>query len=173
MTFHIESLTAPPDSAEIEPLLRAYYAQIRSEVHTLGGPDAMTDAAAIQNFWEQIETFMPPAGRLCLARDAQNRPVGCGSLSVPAAGTGELKRLFVSPQMRGAGLGRSLVTFRISAAREMGLQRLRVDTIRSTVAMQAIYKSLGFVEIPQFPESSTANAFPELVPVMRFFEKRL
>jgi GNAT superfamily N-acetyltransferase len=73
--------------------------------------------------------------------------VACATLrAAPAWGarTGELKRLYVAPAARGAGLARHLVRLVEDAARERGLTRVVLDTgIRQPAAI-ALYRSLGY-----------------------------
>ncbi len=73
--------------------------------------------------------------------------VACATLrAAPAWGarTGELKRLYVAPEARGAGLARRLVRLVEDAARERGLTRVVLDTgIRQPAAI-ALYRSLGY-----------------------------
>jgi putative acetyltransferase len=91
-----------------------------------------------------------PEGRLILATGG-GAAVGCAALHKIDAGICEMKRLYVRPQFRGKGLGRLLAERIISAAREFGYQRLRLDTVEP--AMQAavrMYRGLGFCEIPPY-----------------------
>ena len=62
-----------------------------------------------------------------------------------------MKRLYVRPQFRGKGVGRILIDRVIAEARQMGYQRMRLDTVepvmRDAVAM---YRKIGFREIPPY-----------------------
>ena len=70
-----------------------------------------------------------------------------------------MKRLYLRPQFRGKGLGRVLVDRIIAEARQMGYQRMRLDTVepvmRDAVAM---YRKIGFREIPPYCDNPIAGA---------------
>jgi ribosomal protein S18 acetylase RimI-like enzyme len=93
--------------------------------------------------------YAPPRGRLLVARVGE-RSVGCVALRPLDAGTGELKRLWVEPEARGTGAGRRLVAAAIAEARTVGYSRIRLDTTPGMEAAQALYRSLGFVEIAPY-----------------------
>lgn len=79
-------------------------------------------------------------------------PVGCGAVRMLDAETGELKRMYVSPEVRGAGLGRRLVDALEAEARVLGARRLVLETgIRQHAAI-ALYRATGFEPIPLYGE---------------------
>lgn len=79
-------------------------------------------------------------------------PVGCGAVRLFDPETAELKRMYVSPMLRGKGLGRRLVTALESEARGLGVRRLILETgIRQRAAL-ALYRATGFQPIPLYGE---------------------
>ena len=57
--------------------------------------------------------------------EIDKNPVGCVALHVyPEQNVGELAFLFVNPSHENQGIGRKLITFVESKARELGLERL-------------------------------------------------
>jgi ribosomal protein S18 acetylase RimI-like enzyme len=93
--------------------------------------------------------YAPPRGRLFLALDGV-RAVGCVGLRPLEDGACEMKRLYVQPDMRGAGLGRRLAAAAIAAARVIGYERMRLDTLPSMQAAIAMYEQLGFRDIAPY-----------------------
>jgi len=79
-------------------------------------------------------------------------PVGCGALRLLDAETAELKRMYVSPIVRGKGLGRRLVAALEAEARALGVRRLVLETGVRQAAALALYRATGFHPIPLFGE---------------------
>jgi ribosomal protein S18 acetylase RimI-like enzyme len=107
--------------------------------------------------------YVPPAGRLLIAID-ENQAAGCVALRRIADGVCEMKRLYVRPGFRGTGLGHTLAEAIILAAREIGYQRLRLDTLPGKMDRAiAMYRSLGFKEIGPYYDNPVEGAlFMEL-----------
>jgi putative acetyltransferase len=99
--------------------------------------------------------YVPPAGRLLLARHA-GQPAGCIALKPVDAATGELKRLYVRPSFRGLALGQQLVAAIVQAARQAGYRRLILDSHATMTRAHALYRAAGFSVVdapPGFPEA--------------------
>ena len=79
-------------------------------------------------------------------------PVGCGALRRFDAETGELKRMYVSPSVRGTGLGRRLLAALEAEARALGVRRVVLETGVRQAAALALYRSAGFRPIPLYGE---------------------
>ena len=96
--------------------------------------------------------YVPPNGALLIAHVGAD-VAGCVALRPLDAHTGEMKRLYVRPSYRNLGLGKRLVEAIVRAARNAGYSELRLDTLPSMAAAQALYRQLGFVEIPPYNQA--------------------
>jgi len=120
-----------------------------------------------QNFEQELAglpgDYAPPRGRLLLARE-YDQVMGCIALRPLGPATCEMKRLFVRPEYRDRRLGRVLVEAIIEEARKIGYTHMRLDTIADRMDRAvALYRSLGFVEIPPYRENPVDSAtFMEL-----------
>jgi ribosomal protein S18 acetylase RimI-like enzyme len=103
-----------------------------------------------QNFAEEMaslsRTYGPPHGCLLLAR-TDGELVGCVAIRRQDAAVCEMKRLYVKPQYRRAGLGRRLTESAIGHARQLGYFRMVLDTLPSMTEAQSLYESLDFRQI--------------------------
>ena len=103
-----------------------------------------------------------PTGRLLLALRHDpagvDEPIGCVGLRKLEKGICEMKRLYVRSGFRKEGVGQVLVENLIADACALGYKKLRLDTLPSMREAQALYKRLGFVEIPAYLKNPTPNA---------------
>lgn len=123
---------------------------------------------AFQDFESEMAAFpgkyASPAGALLLAR-LDGAAIGAIALRDLGEGNCEMKRLYVSPEGRGHGVGRRLVEALIEAARERGYRAMRLDTVPGHHDNAiALYRALGFREIgPYCYNPMPGTVFMELI----------
>ena len=64
-----------------------------------------------------------------------------------------MKRLYVSPEGRGFGLGEGLVNAVVKEAKRIGYREMRLDTLPSMAGAIALYRKLGFEPIEPYYET--------------------
>jgi DNA-binding MarR family transcriptional regulator/predicted N-acetyltransferase YhbS len=107
--------------------------------------------------------LVPPAGTFVLAV-SDGAPVACGGLHTIADGVGELKRMWVHDDWRGAGLGSRLLRHLEGQARELGHGIVRLDTNGALTEAIGMYERAGYVQVGRYNDNPWAT---------HFFEKRL
>jgi ribosomal protein S18 acetylase RimI-like enzyme len=132
-----------PAADEVRALMREYADSLSFD---LGFQGFETELAALPG------PYAPPDGALLLA-SVDGEPAGCVALRRIERTTGELKRLYVRPSHRGLGLGRELTEAAIAVARELGYERIRLDTVPEMGTAQELYRGLGFREIEPYREN--------------------
>jgi GNAT superfamily N-acetyltransferase len=93
--------------------------------------------------------YGPPRGDVILAFD----PTGlaaCGALRELEPRVGEIKRVYVRADHRGPGFGPRLTGALLDRAREVGFERVRVDTLPTMAAAIQFYQEMGFRPIPAY-----------------------
>ena len=115
-----------------------------------------------QGFSEELESltemYGPPKGALLLAY-VEDRPVGVVGLREFAPGIAEMKRMYVLEGYQGMGVGKALTQAFLDHARDLGYQRVRLDSIRELDGALRLYRRFGFEEI----EPYRFNPHPEAV----------
>lgn len=94
--------------------------------------------------------YAPPAGRLLLAATTDGAAAGCVALRALDDDVCEMKRLWVRPDWRRAGLGRRLAVEIVTAGTGAGYRAMRLDSLRRLTPALALYRSLGFVDIEPY-----------------------
>jgi L-amino acid N-acyltransferase YncA len=67
--------------------------------------------------------------------------------------------MYVEPARRGEGIGRALLDELLSAARDAGYERVRLDSPDFMTAAHGLYRSRGFTEIGPYPESEIPDEY--------------
>jgi ribosomal protein S18 acetylase RimI-like enzyme len=114
-----------------------------------------------QNFDKELAglpgDYAPPEGRLLLV-ECEGQLAGCVALHKLDSSICEMKRLYLRRQFRGQGLGRTLAEHIITEARQIGYQRMRLDTVEPVMKdAVAMYRKLGFNEIAPYCSNPMAG----------------
>src|SRR5258708_2327275 len=140
-SFRIAHVRTAIDLASTVKLFRAYASSLDTDL-------------SYQGFEAEMEAmpgkYAPPSGELLLARDSNGIPVGCVGRPTEPPGCCEMKRLYVSPEVRGFGLGERLVDAVVKEAERIGFREMRLDTLPSMVGAIALYRKLGFQPIEPY-----------------------
>ncbi len=146
---------AAPASPAVRTSMAAYFDELARRFEA-GFDPAVTLPTA-------DEQFRLPAGLVLLAT-LHDRPVGCVGLKLHADGVGEVKRLWVSSEVRGLGLARRMLGRIEAEGSSRGIHTLRLDTNRALTEAIALYRALGYREIDAYNDEPYAH---------HWFEKRI
>lgn len=143
---------------ELEGLLRAYYEETDPQaVEWFDGElDGLDIDGAVSADLDRLASAALEAP-LFLAR-ADGESVGTVQLRRLSAAVAEVKRLYVRPSHRGAGIGRRLMTAALDGAAADGFETLRLGVGPFLERAHALYRSLGFEPIPPYEGTQAPEA---------------
>ncbi|MCK2239191.1 MULTISPECIES: bifunctional helix-turn-helix transcriptional regulator/GNAT family N-acetyltransferase [unclassified Crossiella] len=144
----VEVAVADPASPGARHCLAAYFADLAARFD--GGFDPARGIPA-----EDAELTLPHG--LLLVATLHGEPVGCGALKLHQPDWAEVKRMWVSPVVRGLGLGRRLLAELESRAAARGMRTLRLETNQSLAEAIGLYRAAGFREVPAFNDEPYAH----------------
>lgn len=153
--FEIREARSEADIAIAADLFREYQTWLDVD---LCFQDFEAELADVANMYAQ------PRGIIYIA-SVGNEDVGVGALRPISKTRSEMKRVYVRESARGLGIGKRIIDLLIARASEVGYTSMVLDTLPKLETAQAIYKSLGFREIPPYYK----NPLPGVV----YFEKTL
>jgi GNAT superfamily N-acetyltransferase len=127
------------------------------DVHFLDLQDPKGEIAELEK-----GKYAPPYGAILLASH-ENAFIGAVALRKLTDEIGEMKRLYVRPEGRGSSIGLRLAQQIIQKGREIGYQKMRLDTHPAMTKAHQLYYSLGFYNIPKYNQNNVPGAlFMEL-----------
>lgn len=147
------------DAPEFTTIVRALFLEYESTLNV---------DLCFQGFQKELAAlpgeYARPTGRLLVAFEG-DEAAGCGAFRKLESDICEMKRLFVRPKHQGKAIGSALARALIENARAAGYSRMRLDTMLTMQRAIAMYRSLGFREIPSYRFNP--------VPGSLFFELQL
>ncbi len=135
--------------ADVERLIRDYLDDLPFEI----------DFQDVDRELEALATeYGSPDGAALLVVDDGGFAVGVVGVRRFDERSAELKRMYLAPEARGMGMGRALGAAAVAAARDLGYERLLLDTVATMTAAIATYAALGFVEISPYRHNPLPDA---------------
>ena len=96
-----------------------------------------------------------------LVATSDGRPVACGGVLDLGGGVAEIKRMWVHPDWRGAGLGSRLLRDLEQLAAQLGHDVVRLDTNGTLTEAIAMYERAGYRRIERYNDNPYAEAWFE------------
>jgi ribosomal protein S18 acetylase RimI-like enzyme len=140
MTIFLEPALDGQPLLEVGRLFEEYAASLEIDLCFQGFADELAGLPG---------AYSPPTGCLLLARVGRE-PAGCVAMRALGPELCEMKRLYVRPAFRGAGVGRRLAAAVVDEARSAGYAAIRLDTLATMTSAHALYRSLGFQSIDPY-----------------------
>ena len=109
-----------------------------------------------------LEAFTTPRGGVFLIATLADAPVGCAGMQRLDAITGEVRRVFVRETGRGQGAARALLAGLADTARDLGYERLRLDTGDRLPEAVQLFRTAGFRDIDDYNGNPYAAHWMEL-----------
>jgi GNAT superfamily N-acetyltransferase len=140
-------------SADDPQMLRLAEA-LRDEVEERGAHNgaARPDISLAEAIKADNDTLVAFAGRLA---------VGMGALRLLDTGTAEIKRMYVVPEYRGAGVAKRILEELERRKRERGLRAVRLDTNARLVEANRMYREAGYVQIEDYNSNPRSDRWYE------------
>ena len=156
----LEVVDADPASDAVQGALARYFEELSVVFGRPFAPEVPSTVEAAR--------YAPPHGA-CLVARLDARIVGTASLTPlaprddedPDLAVGEVKRMWVDPDVRGHGVGRALLAALEDRARDLGMVLLRLDTNGALTAALGLYERAGYVHVERYNDNPHATHFLE------------
>ncbi|WP_326739757.1 GNAT family N-acetyltransferase [Streptomyces sp. NBC_01022] len=146
----------PVTGTGIDDLMSQYFSEMGPRV--LGRPVTEAELREVLDR-DPHDDLGPPHGEFLVARDGDGALLGCAGvrLLTGAPVTAELKRMYVRPAGRGAGLGRGLLAAVEAAAQRLGASRIVCETNAQLTEARALYTAHGYDETAPYEGHGRAD----------------
>ena len=110
-----------------------------------------------------LDDYRRPTGAFLVVVDESGRALGCAGLrtiETDAYGTvAEVKRMWVSPLLRGQGVGRALLERLHEETRVRGLTQVVLDSRRDLDDARRLYVRAGYADIDRYNDNADATVW--------------
>src|SRR5436305_11591812 len=144
----VEIRSVDPEHPDASYCLAEYVAELNRR--STRGFDPSVGATALPH------ELRPPAGHFFVAH-LHGEAVGCGGVKHHDDAPAEIKRMWIAPQARGLGLGRSLLETLEACAVANGAAIAHIETGAVLTEALSLYRSAGWVEVPPFNDEPFAE----------------
>ena len=144
----VQIAAVDPEHRDAQYCLSEYVAELNRR--STRGFDPSVGATALPH------EVRPPAGQFLVAY-LHGEPVGCGAVKYHADAPAEIKRMWIAPRARGLGLGRRLLDALEACATANGARVAQIETSSVLTEALSLYRSAGWVEVPQFNDEPFAD----------------
>lgn len=125
--------------------------------------DALLGASSPTISDPRLDDYRAPGGTFLVVVDDGGEVLGCAALRSIATGAhgdvAEIKRMWVSPALRGQGAGRALLDRLHDAARQQGHAQVVLDSKRELEDARRLYLAAGYVEIDRYNDNADATVW--------------
>lgn len=162
----VREASSASDYSAVAGLMRAFiawhYERHSNDRHII---DSYFDPTAFEAELRELPGYFSPPGGALLVAEEDGDIAGCVALRELENGACEMKRMFVSSEFHGRGVGQELARAIIERAKELGYSKMMLDTGPAQREAQGLYRRLGFKDAEPYYELS-----PELRNWLVFME---
>jgi putative acetyltransferase len=138
-------LIRPEDDPSVADIIRT----VMTEHGAVGSGFAIVDPEVSCMSQAYAETSDPPARYFVIEQGGEViGGAGFAPLVGGDPGVCELRKMYLRPKVRGAGLGRRLLAHVLAHARAAGYARCYLETMATMQRARALYESVGFERLP-------------------------
>ncbi len=109
-------------------------------------------------FDDAVTAFVPPRGVFLLA-GSDDPPLACGAVQFLDDERGEIKRMWVAPEVRGQGFAGQLLARLEDEIVAAGRRVALLDTNSSLTKAVGLYESHGYVRVPDYNGNPDADVW--------------
>jgi DNA-binding MarR family transcriptional regulator/GNAT superfamily N-acetyltransferase len=148
----VEIRPVDPEHSDAQYCLAEYVAELNQR--STRGFDPTVGVTALPR------EVRPPAGQFFVAY-LHGVAIGCGAVKHHPDAPAEIKRMWISPQARGLGLGRRLLAKLEACALAAGARVAHIETSAVLTEALSLYHSAGWIEVPAFNSEPFADHWLE------------